>query len=225
MEGSWQMADGTVLRLFGFSPLGSGAELDAVLRDQALPDFLSAGGILDAYVGRGGGGGAGERVIASIWESREAMAAELGEASVIGRFHPEQVEELRGSRLDILPIAFSVRHERAEAAVILRVYRGDVRPGELAAYIEEARTGTLADAATNEGLSALYLGTEPPSRFITVSAWTRWDAIERATGGNIREPMATRNAARIASGSATHYEILPSTRRPPARAERIAVGA
>ena len=51
MEGSWQMSDGTVLRLFGFSPLGSGAELDAVLRDQALPDFLSSAGILDTYVG------------------------------------------------------------------------------------------------------------------------------------------------------------------------------
>jgi hypothetical protein len=213
-----RVADEGILRLFGFRPLGSGAELDAALREKVLPDFLAAAGILDAYVARSGTGVAGERVIASMWESRDAMAAELGEASVIGRFHPERVEELTSSRLDVLPVVFSVRHDREEPPIILRVYRGLVRPGELDAYVEEARDGTLLDAATNEGLVALYLGTEPPARFITVSAWTDWESIALATGGNIHRPMATRNAARIAEGSPTHYEILPATQRPPARA-------
>jgi hypothetical protein len=217
------VGDETIIRLFGFQPLGSGAELDAALRDNVLPDFLSAPGILDAYVARNGIGVAGERVIASIWESREAMAAELGEASVIGRFHPERLEELTSSRLDILALAFAIRNERDKLAIILRVYRGEVHPGELDAYVEEARNGTLADALANDGLVALYLGTEPPARFITVSAWTDWDSIARATGGNIRQPMATRNIARIAHGSAAHYEILPSTSRPPTRAARAPV--
>jgi hypothetical protein len=218
------VADEGILRVFGFRPLGSGAELDAALRDDVLPDILSAAGILDAYVARSGTGGAGERVIASMWESREAMTAELGEASVIGRFHPERVEEITSSRLDIVPLVFSVRDDRERAAIILRVYRGEVRPGELAAYVDEARDGTLADADTNGGLVALYLGAEPPVRFITVSAWTDWDAIARATGGNNKQPVATRNAARIAAGSVTHYEILPATQRPPAR-RVVAVGA
>jgi hypothetical protein len=217
------VGDETIIRLFGFRPLGSGAELDAALRDNVLPDVLSAPGILDAYVARNGLGVAGERVIASMWESREAMAAELGEASVIGRFHPELVEDLMSSRLDILPLAFAIRHEREVPPIILRVYRGEVHPGELDAYVEEARDGTLADAAANEGLVALYLGAEPPTRFITVSAWTDWDAIARATGGNIRQPVATRNAARIAEGDAAHYEILPLTSRPPVRPARAPV--
>jgi hypothetical protein len=164
-------------------------------------------------------------VIVSVWESRDAMAGELGEASVIGRFQPERVEDLLSSRLDILPLAFAVRHDRAAPPIILRVYRGQVRPGELEAYVEEAHDGTLADGRTNEGLVALYLGTQPPARFITVSAWTDWEAIERATGGNIRQPVATRNAARIAMGSVAHYEILPATTRPPARATRVRVEA
>jgi hypothetical protein len=218
------VADEGILRLLGFQPLGSGAELDAALRDDVLRGFLSAPGILDAYVARNGTGVAGERVIASMWESRDAMASELGEASAIGRFHPERVEDLTSSRLDILPLVLTVRHDRVEPPIILRVYRGQVRPGELEAYVEEARDGTLLDAATNEGLVALYLGTEPPARFITVSAWTNWDSIARATGGNIRHPVATRNAARIAEGSVTHYEILPATERPPARAA-LAVSA
>ena len=217
------MDDETIIRLFGFRPVGSGAELDAALRDEILPGFLAAPGLLDAYVARNGSGVAGERVIASIWESRDAMTAELGEASVIGRFHPELVEDLSSSRLDILPLAFEVRNEREAPAIILRVYRGEVRPGELEAYIGEVQSGTLADAIANDGLVALYLGTEPPARFITVSAWTDWDAIARATGGNIRQPMATRNVARIAHGSAAHYEILPSTSRPPARPSRAPV--
>jgi len=218
------VADEGILRLFGFRPLGSGADLDAALRDEVLPDVLSTGGILDAYVARNGTGVAGERLIASMWESREAMSAELGEASVIGRFQPERVEELTSSRLDILPLVFSVRHDRDEPPIILRVYRGLVRPGELDAYVEEARDGTLVDAQTNPGLVALYLATEPPARFITVSAWTDWESIARATGGNLKQPLATRNATRIANGGATHYEILPATQRPPARAA-MTVGA
>ncbi len=211
------MADETILRLVGFRPLGSGAELDAALRNEVLPDFLAISGILDAYVARSGADDDGERVIASIWESREAMAAELGESSVLGRFHPERLEELTSSRLDILAVAVAVRYEREVAPSILRVFRGEVRDDELDLYVEEARGGTIADGETNLGLIALYLGTERPSRFITVSAWAGWEAIETATGGNIRNPMATRNAVRIASGTATHYEILPATTRPPIR--------
>ena len=211
------MADETILRLFGFRPLGSGAELDAALRNEVLPDFLALAGILDAYVARSSTDDDGERVIASIWESRGAMAAELGESSVLGRFHPERLEELTSSRLDILPIAVAVRYEREAAPAILRAYRGEIREGELDLYVEEARRGTIADGETNPGLIALYLGTERPSRFITVSVWGGWEAIETATGGNIRHPVATRNAVRIASGTVTHYEVLPATARPPIR--------
>ncbi|HEY0444764.1 MAG TPA: hypothetical protein VGC90_11135 [Candidatus Limnocylindrales bacterium] len=215
------MPDDRILRLFGFRPLGSGAELDAALRDEVLPDFTTLAGILDAYVARSSADDDGERVIASIWESRDEMAAELGDSSVLGRFHPERLEDLTSSRLDILPVAVAARFEREAAPAILRVFRGEVRAGELDAYVAEARGGTLADGETNPGLIALYLGVEPPSRFITVSAWADWGAIETATGGNIRRPIATRNAVRITSGTATHYEILPATTRPPNR-ERLA---
>lgn len=202
------------MRLFGFRPVGSGSELDAALRDQVAPDLLEAPGITDVYVARGATEGAGERVIASIWESRDAMTAELGEASVIGRFQPERVEDLMSSRLDVLPLAIGMTYDRPNPPTILRVYRGRVVPGELDNYIEEARRGALADADVNPGLVALYLGTGHPNRFITVSAWTGWEAIEKATGGDIRTPVRTRNSARIALGTAAHYEILPLTDRP-----------
>lgn len=176
-----------------------------------LPDLLALTAIRDAYVGRRGSDEDAERVIASVWESREAMAAELGESSDIDRFHPELSSDFAAGRLDSLPIEIGVHPERAEPPRIMRVFRGEVRVGELDAYLEEARAGTLSDVSMNEGLVSLYLGTARQSRFITVSAWTGWPAIEQATGGNVRRPLATRNAGRIAAFDVAHYEILPGS--------------
>jgi len=203
-----------ILRLFGFRPLGAGSEIDAALRAEVLPDILALDGIVDAYVARSGDGDNAERVLASIWESRAAMTAETGESSVIGRFHPERLEDLMSSRLDILGVEVAVTFERPERPSILRIFRGEVQPGRLDEYVEEARSGAIADGETNEGLVALYLGVDRPARFVTVSAWSSWDSIETATGGNVRSPVATRNTRLIASGAPTHYEILPATNRP-----------
>jgi hypothetical protein len=213
-RGAGQLDEGVILRLFAFRPLGSGAAFDAALRDAVLPDLLAIDGVRDAYVGRHGPDENGERVIASVWASRLQMAAHLGESSDIGRFHAELVHDFTSSRLDVLPIHVAVSTERPEPPRILRVFRGEVREGETEAYLEEARAGTLSDAAMNEGLVALYLGVEWPSRFVTVSAWTGWAAIEEATGGNTRQPLATRNAERLVAFDVGHYEILPNSLRP-----------
>ena len=209
------MVDGTVLRVFTFRPVGSDAALDATLRDDVLPALLASPSLLDALVGRHDAADEDERVVASVWQSREAMTAELGESSLVAPFRPEQAGSISDGRLDVLPVAVSVRVERAEPPSILRVFRGEAREGQLDLYVDEARVGAGADAAANKGLVALYLGIDPPSRFVTVSAWTDWGAIERATGGNVRQPIATRNSLRIVTGTAEHYEILPSTARPP----------
>ena len=76
------------------------------------------------------------------------------------------------------------------------------------AYLEEARSGMLADASINSGLSAFYLGTRRPDDFVTVSAWTTWSAIEMATGGDVRRPFVTRYSARLARHEVAHFEIL-----------------
>jgi hypothetical protein len=214
VRGAGQLDEGTILRLFAFRPLGSGAAFDAALREAVLPDLLAIAGVRDAYVGRHGPDENGERVIASVWASRPQMATHLGESSDIGRFHAELVHDFTSSRLDVLPIHVAVSAERSEPPRILRVFRGEVREGETDVYLEEARAGTLSDAAMNEGLVALYLGVEWPSRFVTVSAWTGWGAIEEATGGNTRQPLATRNAERMVAFDVGHYEILPDSLRP-----------
>jgi hypothetical protein len=208
-----------VLRVFVFRPVGLETALDATLRDELLPEFLEHSGLLDLFVGRHDEGEGDERVVASVWKSHERMTAELGEASLVAPFRPEQAGVIRDGRLEALPLAASVRVPEAGAPAILRIFRGQIREGELDLYVEEARAGAVADAEANEGLIALYLGVDRPSGFVTVSAWTHWAAIERATGGNLRQPLATRNPKRIAAGSVDHYEILPGTARPRARSE------
>jgi hypothetical protein len=206
-----------MLRLLAFRPARSDATFDAILRDEVLPGLLALPGLVDAFVGRHGPGEDQERVIASVWRSRRAMAGDLQASSLLAPFQPDQAPEIVASRLDVLPVSVAIRPERDEPPAIVRVYRGEVREGELDAYLQDVRTGALADAETNEGLVALYLGAQAPARFITVSAWTGWSAIERATGGNVRHPIATRHAHRLLAGEVDHYEMLPNTGRPPVR--------
>jgi hypothetical protein len=120
----------------------------------------------------------------------------------------EQRPEVADPAVDVLPVAFSVIPGDREPATVLRVFRGELLPGELDAYVDDARAGTLADVAAEHGPQALFLGVDPPARFITVSVWGRWDRIEAATGGNPRQPIATRHERRLASWTARHYEIL-----------------
>jgi hypothetical protein len=196
------------LRVVSFRPAAADAPLDATLRDAIVPAVLGRPDVVNVWIGRHGAHAEQTRVLASTW------SADPGPS-------PADVATLAGTALasaDIeilsvehLELAVHARFERPEPARILRVFRGTVRSGELDAYIEEARTGMLADAAVNDGLTAFALGVDADDSFLSVSAWTGWTAIESATGGNTRRPFATRNAARLAGFTVGHFEILPET--------------
>jgi hypothetical protein len=117
----------------------------------------------------------------------------------------------------VLPLAVSVAAPQPAFPLVLRVYQGQVRHGELDVYAAEAELGTLEDIAAGHGPLGLFLAIDPPDRFVTASVWTGWDAIEAATGGNIRQPIATKNTHRLVRGNALHYELLPDARDPHAR--------
>jgi hypothetical protein len=201
------------LRVIVFHTAGSESPVDAALRSAIVPRLLARDEIHDAWIGRQGSPADQRRVLASTW---------TGEPGA----HPVDLEILADpalppgiaivDRVDQVELAVHARFERSEPARILRVFRGRVKAGELDAYVGEAARGMAADSEVNDGLMAFVLGTDPPEMFLTVSAWTGWAAIEAATGGNTRQPFATRNAERLASFSVAHYEILPETpdRRP-----------
>jgi hypothetical protein len=203
-EGS--VAEGSVLRLLAFAPEADGGVIDAELRRAAA--LLGERPATAVHVARRHGT-TPERIVVSVWPSvatmRDALAIEVdGERSLLEL--PDRSVE---ARVEVLPLAVDLTFGDAGEALVLRVYRGRIRAGELEAYLDDARAGTLADDAAGRGPLALHLAVEEPDRFVTVSAWTGWDRIEAATGGNVRNPVTTRHPERLLDGTVRHYEILP----------------
>ena len=206
-----------VLRLFRFRPVRKG--FDAILRDELIPDLVAFPDLVDVYVGRQGPDEMGERLVASVWESRPAMAAAVGEGFELAMFHPEHLGETADRVLEMEDLAVVMQFDDPPSmpeptAGVLRVARGHIQPGELDAYREDVRLGTLADAEAGHGPLALYLAVEPPDRFLTFSVWSSWSLLEAATGGDVRRPLATRHAERIKDWGAAHYETLPKMAHP-----------
>jgi hypothetical protein len=135
----------------------------------------------------------------------DAMGTDIESSS----FHPEYLGETTERTLEVHPLAIAVRTERAEPERVIRLVRGRVRDGELGAYVDEARAGTVHDAATQQGPLALYLAPMPPDRFLTLSVWADWAAIEASTGAGTHRPGATRHAQRLIDLEVAHYEVVP----------------
>jgi hypothetical protein len=177
------------------------------LREEIVPELSQLPSIRHCFAARRGLAGDEIRVIATVWRSGPDLP-ESPEALPIGRATRDLGPLLERARIEVLPIEVDARIERPEPARILRLFRGNVTTSEMDAYLDEARAGMLADASTNEGLTAFYLGTRRPDEFVTVSTWTGWSAIELATGGDVRRPFITRNSARLAGYDVSHFEIV-----------------
>jgi heme-degrading monooxygenase HmoA len=180
-----------------------------MLRDSMLSDLRQLPGLVDVHLGRRGPDELGPRLVATVWSSRAAMAATVGEDFDPPKFHPEFLSETTERVLEVMPVAISMPVEGPGPARILRVFRGRIRPGEREIYIEKARKGFLADVAVGIGPLALHLATGPGTDdFVTLSVWASWSAVEAATGGDIRRPMATRHPEYIVEWDAAHFEII-----------------
>jgi hypothetical protein len=199
------IAGPSVLRLITIDSVPGSAVFDSRLRDEVLPTLLARAGVVDARIGRRfGPAHLDERVVALIWESQEAME------SAIACDRVARLGLATDGRIEDLPLAIHLRfHRPANRARIMRIYRGQVRPGQLDLYVEDARKGATADGATSHGPLAFFLSSRPPDRFVSLSLWGDWSEIELSTGGNVRQPTATHHAERIVFGHAAHYEILP----------------
>ena len=44
--------------------------------------------------------------------------------------------------------------------------------------------------------------------FLTVSTWCTWDDVERATGGDVHRPLATRKPERLVDWDVEYYEAV-----------------
>ena len=123
-----------------------------------LPDLRRMPGLVDVFLGRRGPDELGPRLNVTVWTSREAMVAGVGENFDPPIFHPEYIDETTERVLEILPIAISMPFDGVGTPRILRTLHGTTQPGERAAYIEEARNGTIADIDAGRGPLALAPG-------------------------------------------------------------------
>ncbi len=202
------MPDASFLRVVTFQPGEATSASDGDLRDKCVSTLADLEEIVDVWAGRRGSGEDQGRVLVSTWLVDPETAD--GAPDVVAlRALGDKVSVI--DQIEQFALAVHARFERADPPGILRLFRGRVRPGELDAYVEVARAGMLADSVDNRGLIAFALASQPPDGFTTVSVWTDWSAIEAATGGNIRQPFATRNSDRLADFKVTHYEVLPDT--------------
>lgn len=195
------------LRVVTFQPDGNESAVDAALRDRCLPSLLAHDGVVDAWIGRQGSQTVHGRIVVSTWS--EPPGDSPPDRAFLAFLADTTPGAVTIDREDTLELAVDERFDRPEPARILRLFRGRVRPGELDAYVSDSRAGMLADAMVNDGLVAFALGADPPDSFVTVSAWTGWPAIEEATGGNTRKPIATRNSVRLVGFDVAHFEVLP----------------
>jgi hypothetical protein len=188
---------GETLRLFEFTPV-RGA-FDSILRDVMIPDLWTLPGVLQVYVGRQGPDEVGPRLVASTWESEEAMVDALGVSFDAPRFHPEFIDETSARRLEFLPLSFSYHADTMDPPAIIRLVTGQVRPDELEAYVGEAWAGTENDAAAGRGPMALSWrpGPRPVPDPVRLADWA---TLQDATGGDIDRPIATRHARRSSTG-------------------------
>jgi hypothetical protein len=185
------------------------SQIDASLRRRGLAALSALPGVVEVYAGRRGPDQNGERVIATVWDSaagqpaasrRECLEVDLaGIASTVERVSTE-----------VFPLRLTLRFPSDAAPRVLRIFRGEIRDGRVDDYLSAARDGADRDAQLGEGPLAVHLAMTGELSFLTVSVWPGWSAIQKRTGSDMHHPVSTQHRELLRSGSAFHYEILPS---------------
>ena len=196
---------GLLLHLFTLGAPAHDATVDAAVRDEVVPRLLAAPRIRAVFVGRHGD--TGRRVIASVSDDSPPPDPDL-DRSVVQMF--AERDELPDVDVTVAPVAVAVYPDGTTPPEprVIRLFHGRVRAGELPTYLDEVQAGATADLRDG-GLVALYVAVPEQDRFVTLSVWSDWEAISRATGGDLHEPSRTRHAERLEQWSADHYEALP----------------
>ncbi len=126
------MSEPAIVRLFHFQTVRPA--FDATLRDSVLPDLRALPGVMRVWAGRQGPDEVGTRLIVSVWSSRVAMKAALGDDPEDTRFHPEHLDDTVDRRLEVLSLVVMEANPAPLATGILRVTRGSLLGGDMTGY-------------------------------------------------------------------------------------------
>lgn len=196
-----------VLRLFRFRPLE--VAFDRVMREVILPELVALLGVLEVCAGRRGPEETGPRLVVSLWSSIEAMSEAMGEDLDRQRFFPELLSQTADHELEILPVALAMGQRGELHTGILRVARGGLEAAALTEFIDAVHVGIEADRRAGYGPAWIALAMPSDREFVTVSCWSDWSRIERATGSTIDRPIHTKGIEGFRDFTVEHFELLP----------------
>jgi quinol monooxygenase YgiN len=194
-----------VVRVFHFQPRRPA--FDAILRDSVLPDLRAMAGCLRVWAGRQGPGELGIRSIVSVWSSRAAMSAAVGDDPDDTRFHPGHLKEISDGRLEVFSLVLMESSSVALATGILRVTRGTLADDDLAGYARLVVNDLGSRREDGAGPAAIVVASGAEREVVMVSTWPDWAAIECATGASVEEPLRAKRD-RLSGFQAAHYELL-----------------
>jgi hypothetical protein len=200
------MSGGGTLRLFECR--SSGPAFDERLRTTLAPRLRATPGTELVWVARQGLDPHGTRLLASTWESEDAMRVGLGEDPVDLGID----EEPAGARVEAYPILGARIDGGPLEAGILRLARG-LLSIEPARYAEIVMEGVEEDLRLGHAPSALVIAQAGPRDFVTLSTWVDWRQVEVATGASTEDPIRTKRASELLSFEAVHYELLADLTR------------
>jgi hypothetical protein len=200
------MSGGGTLRLFGCR--SSGPAFDERLRTTFAPRLSATPGTERVWVARQGLDPQGPRLLASIWESMDAMRLALGD----GPRDLGHDEEAPDARVETYPILRDRVDGAPLEAGIARVARG-VLAVEPARYAERVIEGLEEDRRLGHGPTALVIAQAGRSGFVTLSIWADWRQVEAATGASTHDPIRTKRSSDLESFEAEHYELLADLTR------------
>ncbi len=196
-----------ILRVLSFRPAEPTDAADRFVRDQVQPALLACKGLRFLYFGRSSAQGQASRVVITVWDDGDPECPSELDLS-------QQLDfEIAPEVLDPIVATYDARlvvvTDQTEPARIIRLFRGTLHAGELDDFVRDSEA--ITDSITDFKPHAVFVGSDPPEGIVALSVWPQWEGIVAATGGDVANPIMTRNTQRLKSMFADHFEMVPGT--------------
>jgi hypothetical protein len=151
-----------------------------------------------------------EIVSMTLWDTEAAMERAASDAQSL--LSPQLRASAAAMQLEIYACRAYGAWKRSAEPMLLRVFRGSVVEGEQVVFDDAAAASYLRNFSDDVSCASAVAGVRNGTEVLLASLWTDWDAVVRATAGDVRQILPFRLPPWAVSGSAAHYEILAVTR-------------
>ncbi len=147
-----------------------------------------------------------EIAFVTLWDSAAAMERDIPVAE--RELSSDFVAVTTGRASQLFSCRAFGRWERDAEPCLLRIFRGGLIEGEVAAFDPSAAAEYLANFERNPRCASIVAAVREGGVIVLVTLWTNWDAVVSATGGDMRQVLPVKLAGFEVAGSAIHYEAV-----------------